>query len=71
MALEVPKHRFCFRFGSQVGIRKRPSSAEEASWTNYQDDEVQVKDEISNMIMDALVNDTVQVLKRVMLSRQG
>ena len=49
----------------------RELHAEEASWTNYQDDEVQVKDEISNMIMDALVNDTVQVLKRVMLSRQG
>ena len=45
--------------------------AEEASGTDYQDDEVQVKDEISNLIMDALVNDTVQALKCAMLSRQG
>jgi len=45
--------------------------AEQASWTDYQDDEVQVKDEISNLIMDALVNDTVQALKGAMLSRQG
>merc|ERR1739838_474508 len=49
----------------------RELHAEEASWTNYQDDEVQVKDEISNQIMDALVNDTVQALKCAMLSRQG
>ena len=49
----------------------RELHAEEASWTNYHDDEVQVKDEISNMIMEALVDDTVQVLKRVILSRQG
>ena len=49
----------------------RELHAEEASWTDYQDDEVQVKDEISNLIMDALVNDTVQALKSAMLSRQG
>ena len=49
----------------------RELHAEEASWTDYQDDEVQVKDEISNLIMDALVNDTVQALKCAMLSRQG
>ena len=36
-----------------------------------QDDEVQIKVEISNLIMDALVNDTVQALKSAMLSRQG
>ena len=45
--------------------------AEEASWTDYQDNKVQVKDEISNLIMDALVNDTIQALKGAMLSCQG
>ena len=49
----------------------RELHAEEASWTDYQDDEVQVKDEISNLIMDALVNDTIQALKGAMLSCQG
>ena len=45
--------------------------AEEASWTDYQYCEFQVKDEISNLIMDALVNDNVQALKGALLSRQG
>ena len=60
------KRRYCV---DQVLVREL--NAEEASWTDYQDNEVQVKDEISNLIMDALVNDTVQALKGAMLSRQG
>ena len=38
---------------------------------DYQGNEVQVKDEISNLIMDALVKDTVKALKGAMLSCQG
>ena len=49
----------------------RELHAEEVSWTDYQDDEIQVKDDISNMIMDALVNDTVQALKNAFMSQQG
>ena len=49
----------------------RELHAEEASWTDYQYCEFQVKDEISNLIMDALVNDNVQALKGALLSRQG
>ena len=60
------KRRYCV---DQVLVREL--NAEEASWIDYQDNEVQVKDEISNLIMDALVNDTVQALKGAMLSRQG
>lgn len=49
----------------------RELHAEEASWTNYEDEEVQVKDELSTLIMDALVTDTVQAFSKVLLCSQA
>ena len=45
----------------------RELHAEEAAWTNYDDDEVQVKDELTLVIMDALINDTIQAFSRVLM----
>ena len=44
----------------------RELHAEESSWTNYDDDEAQVKCELSNMIMESLIADTVMAFKKAM-----
>lgn len=43
----------------------RELHAEEASWTNYEEDEVEVKDEIANVMMEALLADTVQAFTKI------
>lgn len=49
----------------------RELHAEETAWTNYEEDEVQVKDEICSQMFDVLVADTVKALHRVALSRRS
>ncbi len=39
-------------------------------WTNYANDEVFVKDDLTSQILDVLVNDTVRVLKNIYAKRQ-
>ena len=48
----------------------RELHAEEMAWTNYQDDEVNVKDEISNQIMDALIQDTARAFGKLLSNRR-
>ena len=45
-------------------ILVRELHSEEVSWTDFSHDETLVKDSISNSIMDLLINDTVETLKR-------
>ena len=45
----------------------RELHAEEAAWTNYEDDEVQVKDDLSNLILEALIDDTTRAFKQILL----
>jgi hypothetical protein len=49
----------------------RELHAEEASWTKYEDDEVHVKDDLSGLIMDALISDTARAFKKVLFDRQS
>ena len=49
----------------QVLVRELHS--EEAAWTNYDDDEAQVKDDISTQIMDTLIDDTARAFKHIIL----
>lgn len=49
----------------------RELHAEESAWTNYEEDEVQVKDEICSQMLDVLVADTVKALHRVALNRRS
>ena len=46
----------------------RELHTEEPSWTNYEDDEAQVKCDLSNVILDSLITDTVQAFKKIMHS---
>ena len=43
----------------------RELHGEEAAWIDYEKDEVQVKDELSNVLLDSLISDTVQAFKKV------
>ena len=43
----------------------RELHGEEAAWIDYEMDEVQVKDELSNALLDSLISDTVQAFKKV------
>lgn len=42
----------------------RELHAEEADWTDFSRDEAQVKDALANNLMQALINDTVDALKK-------
>ena len=44
----------------------RELHAEEPSWTNYEEDEAQVKSDLAQVIMDTLINDTVTAFKSIM-----
>ena len=44
----------------------RELHAEEPSWTNYEEDEAQVKSDLAQVIMDTLINDTVIAFKSIM-----
>ena len=43
----------------------RELHGEESAWINYEEDEIQVKDELSNTLLDSLIADTVQAFKKV------
>lgn len=43
-------------------ILMRESHEEESAWTNYEEDEVTVKNEITLVILDSLLDETVQVI---------
>lgn len=45
-------------------ILVRELHAEEADWTDFSRDEAQVKDALANNLMQALINDTVDALKK-------
>lgn len=45
------------------------SLAEEAEWTNYDEDELLVKNEVTNEIMNMLLSETAQVLSEVLSNR--
>ena len=47
----------------------RELHAEEPSWTNYEEDEAQVKSDLAQVIMDNLINDTVTAFKRIMYKK--
>ena len=45
-------------------ILVRELHAEESSWTDFTDDQTLVKDNVSDAIMDLLIDDTVRALKK-------
>ena len=47
----------------------RELHAEEPSWTNYEEDEAQVKSDLAQVIMDNLINDTVTAFKSIMYKK--
>lgn len=47
----------------------RELHAEEVSWTNYEDDEVKVKDDMTDFLIDALITDTARAFSRIISSR--
>lgn len=44
---------------------------EEAEWTNYDKDELYVKNEVTNEIMNMLLSDTAEVLSKIFKKRTG
>lgn len=45
------------------------SQAEESEWTNYDRDELYVKNEVTNEIMNMLLSETAEVLSRVLMNK--
>ena len=43
----------------------RELHGEESTWIDYEADEIHVKDELSNTLLDSLISDTVQAFKKV------
>ena len=43
----------------------RELHGEESTWIDYEVDEIQVKDELSNTLLDSLISDTVHAFKKV------
>jgi hypothetical protein len=46
-------------------ILVRELHSEESAWTDYSEDEATVKDQLTDNIMDLLINDTVNVFLKI------
>lgn len=45
--------------------------AEEASWTNYDEDEAAVKTKVASEILDSLLSETVTLVSHILVKKLG
>lgn len=59
-----------YLFG-HVQVLVKELQAEEASWTNYDEDEAAVKTKVASEIFDALLSETVALMSSILVRKLG
>lgn len=54
-----------------VQVLVKELQAEEASWTNYDEDEAAVKTKVASEILDTLLSETVSLVSSILVKKLG